>query len=217
MARRRTPLHRLTLRNHHGAAVCKWQGREWRFGPWDALRDAPSPAALTAFQQQVARWMVEPTAGLLFADEETLFELWADWLESESAPADRREERTRCTLALFGRDGEPGPHRNTTLAEFGGPQLAAWRDHLCMLTKPDGADGVMKRLGRYTVSRYVALVKACVKWAEERGRIGEDRTAALLRVGPPPKHLSARPRNGRRSPANWLRWRSRSSRPRCGR
>ncbi len=176
MGRQFKPLHQLQLRRDGKLAACSWLGTRWYFGAWDIDRNCPSEEALAKFQQQVATWRVDPKAGQVEAGNRYLVELWADWIQAGGVP-NRQEDLRRCAEHLFGTSKAPGPYLMTTVHQFGKPQLAAWRDHLCALQHNGRA-----RFGTFMVNLYLSFILRCFQWGEERGLVHEERVASLLRV-----------------------------------
>ena len=184
MGRHRRKLHELKpVRKANSAYV--WYGSGWvPLGPWDTRRNQPSDAAEERLAKLKALWRVDPSAGVVRADDPLLFTVWNDWRGTAHAPKDRLGEIGRAERLLFGTPAEPGPHLLTLASAFTAGDLLAWQDHLCALLKPDG---VTRRLSRDTVRQYVALVRKCLKWAGVAGRVPSALAAALADVPPPPR------------------------------
>lgn len=175
-------LHRLQLKRWRNSATCWVFGERWIFGPWDPAKDKPSPEAESKFLRQVQLWAADP-GNRRRESEPLLIELWADWRASPQVPGNRRGEFERIEAALFGTLEKPGPHQATRVSEFGSAELLAWQTALCNLAREDGTP----RLGRYSVGRYVNLVKMCFAWGVVVGRLEQSQHATLELVNPPAK------------------------------
>ncbi len=199
MGRHARKLHELKPVRKKNSAYVWWRGKDWPLGPWDARRDQPSDQAEEKLAKLKALWRVDPTAGLVRADDPLLVEVWADWRASPHAPPDRRGELVRAEKLLFGTDADPGAHLTTRASDFGPPELLAWQDWLCGLKRADG----QVRLARTTVNEYVSLVRRCFKWAVAAGKVDRGHAASLADVPPPPEHAARPP--AKRAGVNWER------------
>jgi integrase len=173
-------LHRLELSNWKGRAAVWAFGQRWTFGKWDEKKDRPTREAEAKFLRQLSFWAISP-AKRLRESEQLLIELWADWRSSNRAPANRLDEFGRVESVLFGTVEAPGPHFATRVSEFGSPELEAWQNYLCGLRTSAGEP----RLGRYSVSRYVGLVRMCISWGVVVGKVERGQAEELRLVTPP--------------------------------
>ena len=190
MARKPTPLHRLHLRERRGKAVCWYRNRDWPFGPWDAKGDAPSPAALEAFQIQLAKWAIDPAAPAAGGDGLTVGTVLADWLESADRPPAGRALELAHEAVLWVCQLYP----SLPAAEFGAAELEVWQDWMC-----DQTGRVSKRkFKKSTILSYRAAIIRGWWWASRHRGILEHRPVAMERV-PPPKRAVP---NSRRRPVS---------------
>jgi hypothetical protein len=184
MGRRPLPPHDIRLKNHHGRTVCRYRGKMFTFGPWDLEANAPTPEALAAFQRQVGLWSVNPEAGMHNTVRgEPHAEVWADWIDSPHAPADRRGENGRCGRELFGTIDEPGPMADASATDLTAADVFAGQDSLCR-----------RDLSGYTVKRYVSLLRRCLAWGRVTGRVSGAVVEAVELVPPPPSGSVKRPK-----------------------
>jgi len=152
--------HELRLRNHHGRVVCTYRIVVYPFGTWGA--NGPTPDALGVFHRQVGVWTLNPDAGSRDLTGEPLAILWADWLESPHSPRDRRDENRRCGRAMFGSIDQPGPLLGAPVADLAAADVLAWQDRFCAAN-----------LSRYTVKRFVALLRSCLAWGHVAAVLSE--------------------------------------------
>jgi integrase len=185
MARPPRPPHELRLRNHHGRAVCTYRGTVYHFGAWDALADAPTPEALSAFREQQDRWAGDPAATPAGAagEGEPLAAVWAAWLKTPHAPRDRRGDNRRAGVELFGTSIAPGPFRGLTADKLTAAAVLAWQDSLCA-----------RGLSRYTVGRLVGFLRRCLAWGRVAGLVPAGVVADVGLVPPPPPDATPRPK-----------------------
>jgi integrase len=191
MARPPRKLHELRPVLRKNSTYVHYRRKWWPLGPWDARNAQPSAAAEEKLAKLKALWRADPTAGTVRADDPLLVELWADWRASPHCPPDRRDELSRCGRALFGTAEVPGPHLLRRASEFGPPELLGWQDALCAERKRLAGDGAGEptgppRYGRYTVQRYVALVRQCYSWGVAKGLVDAGQATSLAGVPAPP-------------------------------
>lgn len=194
MARRARSPHELTLRNHHGRAVCTYKGQVYPFGAWDPPTAGhpagqPNAAAVLAFQEQQRIWAgaaaapgADPSASLANPGA-SLASVWASWMRSAHAPRDRRDENRRSAVEIFGTADKPGPFRDTLARDLTAAAVLAWQDGLCA-----------RGLSRYTVGRVVGFLRRCLAWGRVAGLVPAQVVSDVELVPPPPKDATPRPK-----------------------
>lgn len=195
MARRPRSPYELTLRNHHGRAVCTYRGKVYPFGAWEPPSEGfpagrPCADAVETFQHQQRVWAGDaPSPGTGSASlanpdgSPSLASVWASWVRTPHAPKDRRGDNRRAAVELFGTADAPGPFRNTLAGDLTGAAVLAWQDGLCA-----------RGLSRYSVGRLVGYLRRCLAWGRVAGLVPAGVVADVQLVPPPPRDATPRPK-----------------------